>query len=47
MHACILRPSWCKRAGYCERNFDVCLVVTGIEDVWEMEPNLHIGCHKI
>ena len=38
MHACILRASWCKKARYCERNVDVCLVVTGIKDVWKMGP---------
>ena len=32
-HACILRASLCKKARYCERNFDVCLVIIGIKDV--------------
>ena len=41
VHACILRVSWCKKTRYCERNFDVCLVVNGIKDVWKMEPNKH------
>ena len=24
----------CKKVNYCERNFDACLVVIGIKDVW-------------
>ena len=43
VHACTLRASWCKKARYCERNVDVCLVVIGIKDVWKMKPTLHIG----
>ena len=46
-HECILCASWYKKARYCERNFDVCLVVIGIRDIWKIEPNLHFGCHKI
>ena len=40
VHACILRASLCKKARCCQRNFDVCLVVIGIKDVWKMEPNV-------
>ena len=47
VHVCILRASWFKKARYCERNVDVCLAVIKFKDVWKMEPNLHIGCHKI
>ena len=47
VHVCILHTSWCKKASYCEGNFDVCLVVIGIRDIWKMEPNLQIGCHKL
>ena len=46
VHACILRASWCKKPRYCERNFDVFLVVIGINDVWKMESNLHMVVTK-
>ena len=39
VHECILRASWFNMASYCERNFDVCLVVIGIKDVWKLEQN--------
>ena len=29
------------------KKIDVCFEVIEIKDAWKMEPNLHIGCHKI
>ena len=47
VHACIYRATWFKKAWYCERNFEVCLVVIGIRHILKMEPIPHTRCHKI